>query len=76
VDALSERWELYEKPAHYRVDGEGGERLKAAGLPTLFSAVSIGISGGGPQVAIIPLDESSLETARHIVALHNETLGG
>lgn len=66
-----QRWELNPLRARYRVVGPAArvERMLAAGLPLEFDAVSVGLRDGGPQVALIPLDESSVETGVAIAAL-------
>lgn len=66
----AERWELGARPSRYhcapRNKDEG--RQLAALSKVEFDALSIGRRGNGPQVAIIPLDESSQDHARLIVS--------
>ena len=65
-------FEIGPKEATYGIVGEAEVKLKSIGLPTQFHALSIGARGGrGPQVCIIPLDESSREAADKICELLN-----
>ncbi len=59
-------WEMYTRRAIYRVGEKEEAKLKAYGMPTQFEAVSIGTKQG--QIAIIPLDESSLANGQLISA--------
>ncbi len=59
-------WEMYTRRATYRAGKKEEAKLKAYGMPTQFEAVSIGTKQG--QVAIIPLDESSLANGQLITA--------
>lgn len=56
-------WMLGMRSATYSASGESAKRLLAEGIPLEFEAISIG-SQEGKQIAIIPLDESSVENAR------------
>ncbi len=62
---MKTKWELFTKVASYRA-GDPQGKLRAAGLPTEFQAMSVGEVGSGKQVAIIPLDESNVENGRLI----------
>jgi hypothetical protein len=73
--SLDKRWVIGNRLARYYLKGKIAAKLIGAGLPTEFDAISIGVEGHGPQVAIIPLDESSMEVANHIVKLHNKSIG-
>lgn len=59
-----ENWTVSARQNTYCATGPGVEALKRAGLPIEFEALSIGQGDRGPQVALIPLDESSPERAR------------
>lgn len=62
-------WKIATKISNYQFSGEEAAKLRTAGLPTRFEALSIGANDGrGPQVAIIPLDESSRANAKLIEA--------
>jgi hypothetical protein len=65
------KWEIAPRRSTYQAIPANEcdrETLAAAGKLT-FPALSIGIAPSGPQVAIVPLDESSVEHARMIAAL-------
>jgi len=73
VEGIDKPWELLTKEAEYRVGGAEEIALRAHGFPVRFPAVSIGRVRGA-QIAIIPLDESSIGIAEHIVEIHNKWL--
>lgn len=60
-------WQIGLKTSKYKVDEKHHLKLAALGLPNEFEALSIGGNFIG-QVALIPLDESSIENAQLIAA--------
>lgn len=67
---MQERWEIAPRVGKYRaMPANTWESTHLAALGKIdFDALSVGLPNGGPQVAIIPLDESSAEKARLVAA--------
>jgi hypothetical protein len=65
------KWNIAPREGTYQaIPADERERQVLAAVGKLtFKALSIGLTERGPQVAIIPLDESSVENARMIAAL-------
>jgi hypothetical protein len=65
------KWEIGPREATYQIlpTNECDRQALASAGKLTFKAISVGLPERGPQVAIIPLDESSVENARMIAAL-------
>lgn len=61
------KWELFTRIARYAAVGDHARKLRAAGLPVEFDAMSVGKQTG--QIAIIPLDESNEKNGRLIAGV-------
>ena len=59
-------WHIGPKTATYKVVGPAADTLERYGLPVYVEMVSIGTQDG--QIAVIPMDESSMDNAHLIKA--------